>query len=382
MTSLRVEREQEAAARRRARWRAGTAIGGVLAAVLGLLLLAGGRPVPPGRSAYDAGTTDPVAAVVPVLAGFAEQTRGLLFRQPPVVLVVDPVQFERATAEAAVPAAGDRGATLRALALPVRPAPEPRPPVRYSPSRKAILVRQGTPIDAYARVRLVHELTHALQDQAFGLAGPAAKVAADADRARALDALVDGDATRVELAYLATLPAGEQAAVRARRSAVVRSYLQLERAFPVTAGPDFVAALVRRGGNAAVDAAFARPPTSTAQVIDPAAYEAGVEPLGVRAPAGEGRRVDAGTLGRFGLAALVTGGQRVLNAGAAGRWLGDSYGTFASGAGVCTYANIVVADTEAREQLVRDLARWVGARGGRAAVVRSADRGVRLRSCT
>ena len=106
-----------------------------------------------------------------------------------------------------------------------------------------------------------------------------------------------------------------------------------------------------------------------------------MQPLGVRVPPGEGQRVDAGTLGQFELAALVTGGRRAVNAGAAGRWLGDSYATFRTGRQLCTYGNIVLADTESREQLVRDLARWVAARGGRAQVTRSADRGIRLRSC-
>jgi hypothetical protein len=103
--------------------------------------------------------------------------------------------------------------------------------------------------------------------------------------------------------------------------------------------------------------------------------------MGVRPPPGAGQRVDAGTLGEFGLAALITGGRRATNAGAAGRWLGDSYGTFRTGRSLCTYVNIVLADTESREQLLRDLGHFVATRRGRAAVARSADRGVRLRSC-
>jgi hypothetical protein len=91
--------------------------------------------------------------------------------------------------------------------------------------------------------------------------------------------------------------------------------------------------------------------------------------------------VDAGTLGEFGLAALVSGGRRVVDAGAAGQWLGDSYGTFRTAQGLCTYANIVLADTDAREQMVRDLSRWVTARRGKAAITRSAGRGIRLHSC-
>jgi hypothetical protein len=130
-----------------------------------------------------------------------------------------------------------------------------------------------------------------------------------------------------------------------------------------------------------VDSAFRRPPDATAQVIDPRAYLDGVEPLGVRPPPGEGQRVDAGTLGEFGLAALITGGRRVVNAGAAWRWLGDSYGTFRTAGGLCTYANVVLADSDAREQMMRDLAGFIAARGGKAAATRSADRGIRLHSC-
>ena len=130
-----------------------------------------------------------------------------------------------------------------------------------------------------------------------------------------------------------------------------------------------------------MDGAFARPPVSTAQVIDPREYLAGSEPLGVRAPPGEGRRVDSGTLGQFGLAALVTGGRRVLNVSATSNWLGDSYGTFRTAGGLCTYGNVILADAAARDQLLRDLAGWVATRRGRAEVARSAERGLRLRSC-
>jgi hypothetical protein len=380
VVTLRAEREQAAARQRRARWRIAVAAGVVLLALIGLLVLAGGKPVRPGRSAYDAGTTDPVAAAVPVLAGFAEQARGLRFSTAPAVRVAPAATV---TAAATTTATAGRSATERALGFTGSTTPT-APIAAYSYQQRAVLLRQGQTVDAYARVVLVHELTRALQDQNFGVAGLIRESAADPDRARALSALVEGDATRVELAYLATLPTADQTAVRARRgySPTPASYGQLAASFPATAGRDFTVALAERAGNPAVDAAFRRPPASTAQIIDPTAYSAGTEPLGVRPPPGAGRRVDAGTLGQFGLAALVTGGRRVANAGAAGRWLGDSYGTFQTGRGLCTYANVVLADSAAREQLIRDLARWVATRGGRAAVVRSADRGIRLTSCT
>ncbi len=382
MTSLRAERERAAAEERRGRLRVALAVGVVVAAVAGLLVLAGGRPVPPGRSAYDAGTTDPVAAAVPVLAGFAEQARELRFGTPPRVEVVDAAAFARLRAEPlpAAEATGDRTATARALGLAAAPVAE-APPAHYSYPRRTVYVRQGAVFDAYARVVLLRELTRALQDQAFDVVSRLRAAATDPDRLRALTALVEGDAARVEAAYTTTLPADDRTAVERRRPPAARTYGELERGFPATVGLEFATALADHGGNAAVDGAFARPPVATAQVIDPRDYLAGTEPLGVRPPPGEGRRVDAGTLGQFGWAALVSGGRRVLNVSATSTWLGDSYGTFRTAGGLCTYGNVVLADTESRDQLLRDLADWVAMRRGRAEVTRSAERGLRLRSC-
>jgi hypothetical protein len=379
--SLRAEREQAIALLREDRWQLGVVLGVVLLAIAGLLVLAGGRQVPPGRGVYEAARTDPVTASVPVLAGYAEQARGLRFRQPPLVRVADAATVARASAEATAVDSGGRALTDRALGFAVQPQAT-APVAAYSYRRRTVYLRQGQPLDAAARVALVHALTLALQDQNTDLATARRRAVDDPDRARALAALVEGDATRIELAYLASLPVGDRRAVRAQddRSPSAASYGQLTATFPATVGRDFVTALARQGGNPAVDAAFRRPPTSTAQVLDLKAYQDAVEPLGVRPPPGEGHRVDAGTLGEFGLAALITGGRRATNAGAAGRWLGDSYGTFRTGQAVCTYVNIVLADTESREQLVRNLGRFVAARAGRA-VVRSADRGVRLRAC-
>jgi hypothetical protein len=382
VVSLRAERERAAALLRRDRSRLAVVIGVVVLAIAGLLVLAGGKPVPPGRSAYGAGTTDPVAAAVPVLAGYVEQARGLRFRQAPVVRVADAATVARTAAESLAADSGGRALTDRALGFTGTPPPTP-PPAAYSYRQRVVYLRQGRPVDGAARVALVHALTLALQDQNADVTALQRQAADDPDRARSLSALVEGDAVRIELAYLASLPAGDQRAARATHDppAGPATYGKLAVAFPATIGREFATALAEQGGNAAVDAAFRRPPTSTAQVIDPKAYQAGIEPLGVRPPPGQGQRVDSGTLGEFGLAALITGGRRPTNAGAASRWLGDSYGTFRTGEGLCTYVNIVLADTEAREQLVRDLGRFVASRNGRATVSRSADRGLRLRSC-
>ena len=170
MVSLRAERERATALLRRDRWRLGIVIGVVLLAIAGLLALAGGKPVPPGRSAYDAGTTDPVAAAVPVLAGYAEQARGLRFRQPPVVRAADTATVARAGAESTAVDSGGRTLTDRALGLSGRPPATA--PAAYSYRQRVLYLRQGQPVDAAARVALVLALTLAVQDQNADLATP------------------------------------------------------------------------------------------------------------------------------------------------------------------------------------------------------------------
>lgn len=385
MATLREERERTDADRRRFRLRVG---GAGLVAILGIAgfgLLAGGRPTHPGRSAYDAGTTDPVRAAVPVLAGFVEQARGLRFRTPPAVTVVDAAAFARIVAEPLPGTTTNPLATARALGLAHRPAGAGTADAEafYSFRRHQVVLRSDMTFDAFGRVVLVHELAHALADQNFDLLALDRGVAADGDRLRAFTAVVEGDATRIELAYLGAQSPADQAAVRHRYDYDPRPgrYPDFVRDFPYTLGRDFVTALANQGGNAAVDAAFRRLPASSAQVIDARKYLAGVQPIGVLPPVADGPRVDEGTLGQFGLAMLVTRGRRLLNVSAASQWAGDSYVTFRSGGGFCTRDNVVLASAAGRDQLFGDLATVAGNPANRTRVAKSSDRGVRIEAC-
>jgi hypothetical protein len=388
MGTLREERAAAEAALLRLRLRVGAAVVVLLVGVTVVGLLAGGRPVPPGAGRYDPGDADPLHAALPALAGAVEGARGLTFSRPPSVAVLDPKAF---AAEVARPLptdgpAPDRLATAQALSLahqaPRRPAADIA--AFYSFARHQVLLRGDLPFDAFGRVVLVHELTHALDDQHFDLLRLSRAAAGDADRLRALDALVEGDATRVELSYVDTQPAADQAAVRRAYDydPPLRTYADHERYFPYTAGRDFVTALVRAGGNKAVDAAFGAPPESTAQVIDPAKYTARTAPIGVRAPAAGGARVDAGTLGQFGLAMVLSGGRRLANVSGASQWAGDAYVTVRSGHGYCTYVNVILTTATARDQVFGDLLPYVRNPANRARVAKSADRGLRLSACT
>jgi hypothetical protein len=385
MPTLREERERTEADRRRFRLRVAVAGLAVLLGLAGFGLLAGGRPTQPGRSAYDAGTTDPVQAGVPVLAGFVEQARGLRFRTPPAVAVVDPAAFARIVAEPLPGAPTNPAATARALGLAHPPggAGTADAEAFYSFRRHQVVLRRDMAFDAFGRVVLAHELVHALDDQNFDLLALARGVAADGDRLRAFTALVEGDATRIELAYLAAQSPADQSAVRHRYDYDPRPgrYPDFVRDFPYTAGRDFVLALARQGGNAAVDGAFRHLPASTAQVIDARKYLAGTQPIGVLPPVADGTRVDEGTLGEFGLAMLVTRGRRLLNVSAASQWAGDRYVTYRSGGGFCTRDNVVLANPTARDQLFGDLATLARNPASRLRVEKSGDRGVRIEAC-
>lgn len=375
------------AALRRARGR-GAGAGAVLLAGLATLgLLFPGRSTRPGPGEYAPGRTGSIPDTLSVLESFVERTRGLTFTGPIQFSVTDAATLARIAAEALPAPDGvhppDRHATERALHLDPTSTPA-APGVHYSPARHALFLVDGPvdgPVDAATRAGLVRELTRALDDQRFGLRALTQRAAANLDQARALSALIEGDAARVELAYVGTRPGAEQAQIRQRRDngPPPTDYPGNARQFTVRYGRPFVTQLAADGGNAAVDGAFRRPPLSTAQILDPRLYTGGTPPATVRPPAVPGPIVDSGSLGRFGLAMVITSGRRVLDAGASASVLGDAYVTFRAGSGHCTWGSIVVAGG-AQQQLLTDLRRRVGAAHGLADPFGTDT--VRYRSCS
>ncbi|MBN2496680.1 MAG: hypothetical protein JXR96_18970 [Deltaproteobacteria bacterium] len=181
---------------------------------------------------------------------------------------------------------------------------------------------------------VAHELTHALQDQHFGLDPPeSARDNADARLAHA--ALVEGDAFLTGYRMGAGALVAEPAAFLdfARHHAPdmgeeVPAYLQERFKFPYLEGGAFVLALERASGWAAVDAAHRSPPRSTEEVLHPERYLAGLQrdldppripdldALGEAVPGFE--PVLAETLGEWAIGLMVARGQR-----RASGWGGD-----------------------------------------------------------
>jgi hypothetical protein len=167
----------------------------------------------------------------------------------------------------------------------------------YDPDTKRLTMVIRPVIRDSAELVLSHEIQHALQDQNFDLKKFEDLPETEGDARRARRALVEGDAlaTMVELMLKRrgsiapwsdpdvttaleksmSLPNGGDALDLAPLA--VRESMM----FPYQAGLSFVAALRRRQPWSAVDAAFAKPPKSTEQIIHPERYQAGDNPIPV-----------------------------------------------------------------------------------------------------
>jgi hypothetical protein len=134
--------------------------------------------------------------------------------------------------------------------------------------------------NAQNRVILAHELTHALQDQNFGLLKLPLEVRDNDDQAEAASALIEGDATLVMSQYMAkdltwrtlTDTVSYSATQSMEQIRKAPHYLREMLVFPYLQGQQFCAAVFARGGFPAVSAVYADPPSSTAQILHPEKY--------------------------------------------------------------------------------------------------------------
>jgi len=150
----------------------------------------------------------------------------------------------------------------------------------YDPYDQRIRVR-GTAMTVGLEVTLVHELTHALQDQRFDLTrldDEEDDVAAGAFRG-----LVEGDAGRVEDAYVDEVLSDEERAdydaeyaaeVEASEEATadVPPFVTATFGAPYALGEPFTQMLFNIDGNEEVDAAFDDPPFTEEHLFDPVTF--------------------------------------------------------------------------------------------------------------
>jgi hypothetical protein len=233
------------------------------------------------------------------IASQVESLRGLHFEHPVAVHFVSAANFEARVGDDGQVDASDREqieqatAELRAAGLlggdvdlfdAVNTAQTSGTLAYYDPHAEQIFVR-GETLDVAHKVTLAHELTHVLQDQHFDLERRQ-DAAADSETGDtdAFTALVEGDAVRIEDAYLATLPAADRAAYDKQTQAEgdrfdeeagdVPEIVKVEFGAPYAYGPYTIRTLLAAGGNRAVDAAISGPAPSGRMFIEPGALSA------------------------------------------------------------------------------------------------------------
>lgn len=243
------------------------------------------------------------------------------------------------------------------------------------------LVVRGGEITPLVRTTLVHELTHALDDQLFELDRPELEEADD-ESSSAFSTLLEGNAVRVEDAYEATISPADQEQALAEELALgggagllgAPPVLTALLTFPYQAGPDLVRALLDAGGEARVDEALERPPRTSEQVAEPDLFLGGEEPVSVDRPAAGGELVDEGVYGYWPL--LLTLADQIdfrAAARAAEGWGGDAYVAWAEGTRTCLRAAFAMDSPADLAELVDAWQAWASGHGD-ADVVAAGDR--------
>lgn len=319
-------------------------------------------------------------AQVAEMIAFVEVQRGRNFREPPQVTFVDEPAFVARVEEMVDTEAGNLAIDEVAfkalgwmdpddsLAEKYRIAFSAGVMGFYDPATGELAVR-GRELTPYRTEVVVHELTHALDDQWFDLdEGEAGEAGSGGliDSAR-LGFLVgvEGDASAAQNAWNEMRGPLHRAASLAEQLSmpispdlisVPLALLSLAQA-PYLQGPRFVAAL---GGNAGIDAMLQNLPVSEEQAWFPDRYLAGDVPVDVPDPVAEGTEVQRGGFGPFLLTLMIQRGvslDAMAHPATAG-WAGGEYVTWRQGTASCIRIALRY-DTEAQADWLRaELAGW------------------------
>lgn len=219
----------------------------------------------------------------------------------------------------------------------------------YSYQDERIRIR-GEELTPAVQSTLVHELTHALQDQHFDLEAMKQRAEdADSSASSALDALIEGDARRIETEWRQGLSKDEQKALDKDEKAQsdgseptlskVPEILRTMLSSPYVFGEAMLAVAVEEGGDDEVDELFERPPSTEEHLLDPWTLIADhAVPLTVDEPAlakGE-EEFDDGEFGAVGWLLLLAERIPVEEAlTAADGWGGDAYVAYERGDKTC-----------------------------------------------
>lgn len=315
------------------------------------------------------------AAVVDDLKLFVEAERGLKFKQKVPVVVESQRDFrERLATEAEEYGEMDPSESYIALKalnlvdreLDVDSAEDPLldgGTLGYYDSYTNRLVVQAEAPTPFARSIVVHELTHALQDQHFNLDR---ELDYYDESSLAFDSLVEGDASRIEVQYIKSLsPEEQEQAVKEQEggSAPPESksleILSMLSGFPYEVGEQFVNEVFSTGGQDRLDKAFVSPPTTTEQLLHPERFLRLEKPVDVESPEPEGEVYEEGVWGEVGLLTMLLNTIPEEQAWrAADGWAGDYFVAWKRGGQDCIRMSIATDGPRDKDELVTALRAW------------------------
>jgi hypothetical protein len=248
-------------------------------------------------------------------------------------------------------------------------------------SKELVFMGSNAPT-AMEKVTLAHELTHALDDQTFGLSriDHLGNTCQDEAYDAAVGA-VEGDATYFMTQYaLKDLTLEEQLqlgteAGTAPSTASIPPFIVQMQEWPYMAGMDFVTALEARGGVKAVDQALTDLPTSTEQIIHPETYPndvpqpVDIPDLGPRLGS-EWSDLDVQQVGEEFLSIMLALrlDQGTADEASAG-WGGGIYRAWRNGAAVAVVLSTVWDTTTDATQFADAMQGWIDAGNGQSATV-------------
>ncbi len=343
---------------------------------------------------------------------FVEKARGLEFEHPVKTRFLPSDEFDRALVEGEEPVDEALDAQLSGELVALGLAAErTESGDGYDDASVAVtygfydqeteeLVVRGTDVDDIdVRTTLVHELTHALQDQHFDL-DALDETTQDDSEYYTLTFLVEGDATAIETAYLDTLSPEEQDAYYesapdgsepdvvegdADSGAGYPYVLDLVDDAPYFLGEAYVAALDPDGGTKGRDLAFAHPPKTEEVLLDPVALDRHERAMKVPDPAllpGEVQQYDPEQFGVVTLYLTLAprlGARTALEAVTG--WGGDRYVGFQRGSQACLRTNVTGDRAADTDELEAALVAWQATMPAGAVEVARTDDVVTFTAC-
>ncbi len=154
----------------------------------------------------------------------------------------------------------------------------------YDDSQEEMAIICGAGFSGWERLVYSHEFTHALQDQTYdldeGLGFNEERCDLDSQRCAGIQALIEGDATVLDLQWMSTYASQEDLVqtmeyINNLDTPVFKAappFLSKDLLFSYEAGMNFVNSIFRDGKWAAVDAVYQDPPNSTEQILHPERY--------------------------------------------------------------------------------------------------------------